>query len=121
MHTNYKLSVVIPVFNGEKFLRECIDSILAQTFHEYEIVLVDDGSKDSTPAICDNYALEHTNIHVYHKINEGITKTRQYGVKVAQAEWIVFSDADDSMPEYALEALWNEHEGTDIVIGFPHE
>lgn len=117
----YKISVVIPVYNGEKYLRECVDSILAQSFKDYEIVMVDDGSKDSSATICDNYAAKHDFIHVYHKSNEGINQTRKYGVKVAQGEWIAFCDQDDSMPNYALQALWDKHENTDIVIGFPDE
>ena len=115
----YKISVVIPVYNGEKYLRECIASILAQTFRDFEIVLVDDGSKDSSGQICDEYASEHDNIHVYHKANEGINQTRRYGVRVAQGEWIAFSDQDDSMPNDALQSMWDKHEGTDMVIGFP--
>lgn len=117
----YKISVVIPIYNGEKYLRECVDSILAQSFKDYEIVMVDDGSKDSSGIICDDLAHEYDFIHVYHKQNEGINQTRRYGVKVAQGEWIAFSDQDDSMPEDALQNLWDRHEGTDIVIGFPDE
>lgn len=117
----YKISVVIPVYNGEKYLNECIDSILAQSFKEFELVLVDDGSKDGSATICDNYAAKHDFIHVYHKSNEGINQTRKYGVKVAQGKWVAFCDQDDSMPDYALEALWDKHEETDIVIGFPDE
>jgi len=115
----YKISVVIPVYNGEKYLRECVDSILAQSFKDYEIVMVDDGSKDSSGTICDEYATKYDFIHVYHKANEGINQTRCFGVRMAQGEWIAFSDQDDSMPEYALQTLWDKHEGTDIVIGFP--
>lgn len=115
---NYRISVVIPIYNGEKYLRECVDSILAQTFKDIEIVMVDDGSKDSSGAICDEYAEKHDNIHVFHKENEGINQTRRYGVRVAQGEWIAFSDQDDSMPKDALQILWNKHEETDIVIGF---
>ena len=118
---DYKISVVIPIYNGEKYLRECVESILSQTFKDIEIVMVDDGSKDLSGFICDEYAAMYNNIHVYHKSNEGINQTRRYGVKVAQGEWIAFSDQDDSMPMYALHNLWDRHEGTDIVIGFPDE
>lgn len=115
---DYKISVVIPVYNGDKYLRECVGSILAQTFKDIEIVMVDDGSKDSSGAICDDYAAKYDNIHVYHKSNEGINQTRRYGVNVAQGEWIAFSDQDDSMPNDALQNLWDRHDGTDMVIGF---
>ena len=104
----YKISVVIPVYNGEKYLRECVDSILAQSFKDYEIVMVDDGSKDSSGTICDEYATKYDFIHVYHKANDGINQTRRYGVKVAQGEWIAFSDQDDSMPVDALQSMWDK-------------
>ena len=119
----YDISVVIPVYNGEKYLRKCVDSILAQTFLQTgscEILMLDDGSKDSSGSICDDYAAKHDFIHVVHKQNEGINQTRRYGVRVAQGEWIAFSDQDDSMPADALQSMWYKHEDTDIVIGFPH-
>lgn len=116
----YKISVVIPVYNGEKYLQECIDSILSQSFQgKIEVVLVDDGSTDSSGKICDEYANHYDNIHVYHKANEGINQTRRYGVSVAMGEWIAFSDQDDSMPQNALQLMWEKHDGTDLVIGFP--
>ena len=117
----YKISVVIPVYNGEKYLRECVDSVLAQTFKDVEIVIVDDGSKDSSGAICDEYAARHENIHVFHKPNEGINQTRRYGIRIAQGEWVTFIDADDTIPQNALQELWNKHEDTDLVIGFPED
>lgn len=116
----YRISVIIPVYNGEKFLNECIDSILVQKIDgNIEIVLIDDGSKDSSGNICDEYAANHDNVHVFHKLNEGINQTRRFGVRVAQGEWIAFSDQDDSMPADALQQLWDKHDGTDLVIGFP--
>lgn len=116
----YSISVVVPVYNGEKYLQECVDSILAQSIDaSFEIVLIDDGSTDSSWAICDQYARNYDNIHVYHKQNEGINKTRRFGVRVAQGEWIAFSDQDDSMPVDALQQMWDKHEGTDLIIGFP--
>lgn len=118
----YDISVVIPVYNGENYLHECVDSILAQTFLKMgsvEILMVDDGSKDSSGNICDEYAAKHEFIHVVHKQNEGINQTRRYGVRVARGEWIAFSDQDDSMPVDALQSMWDKHEDTDIVIGFP--
>ncbi len=116
----YHISVVVPVYNGEKYLQECVESILSQTFGEKsEIVLVDDGSTDSSSKICDYYANSFDNIHVFHKNNEGINQTRKFGVKVAQGEWIAFSDQDDTMPKDALQQMWAKCEGTDLVIGFP--
>lgn len=116
----YQISIIVPVYNGELFLNECIDSVLSQSFvGDVEIVLIDDGSTDSSGAICDQYATIHNNIHVYHKPNEGINQTRKFGVKVAKGEWIAFSDQDDSMPVDALQQMWDKCEGTDLVIGFP--
>lgn len=115
-----QISVIIPVYNGEKYLHECVDSILAQSLKgEVEILLVDDGSTDLSGKICDEYANQFDNIHVYHKANEGINQTRRYGVSVAQGEWIAFSDQDDSMPKDALQLMWDKCEDTDLVIGFP--
>lgn len=115
-----QISVVIPVYNGELYLRECLDSILAQNFAgSVEIVLIDDGSTDMSGKICDEYASRYENIIVYHKQNEGINQTRRYGARVAQGEWIAFSDQDDTMPNDALKQLWDMCEGTDLVIGFP--
>ena len=119
--SEFKLSVVIPVYNGEKYLRECVDSILSQTFRNFEIVLVNDGSTDSTASICDEYTTQHDNVVVVHQNNQGINKTRRNGVRNARGEWITFSDADDTMPHNALQKLWDKHVGTDLVIGFPEE
>lgn len=113
-----KISVVVPVYNGEKYLGECIDSILRQTFRDFELILLDDGSPDNSGAICDNYAEKDSRIRVIHKVNEGINRTRQRGAKEARAEWVTFSDDDDTMEPDALEKLYALREGTDIVVGF---
>ncbi|SFG53539.1 glycosyltransferase family 2 protein [Prevotella sp. KH2C16] len=113
------ISVVVPVYNGEKYLNECIDSILAQSFKDIELLLIDDGSKDSSGKICDDYTIQDQRVRVIHKNNEGINATRRRGVFEAKGEWIAFVDNDDSLPEYALERLYALHENTDIVIGFP--
>lgn len=119
MENMYNISVVVPVYNGERYLRECIESILSQNFDNFEIVLVDDGSKDNSGIICDEYAQNHENIHVFHKKNEGINKTREFGVNVSKGEWISFVDQDDTLQKNALSELWEKHFDTDIVIGFP--
>lgn len=113
-----KISVIIPVYKGELYLEECVQSIQNQTLKDIEILLLDDGSPDKSGEICDRMAIDDERIRVIHKANEGINATRCRGVKEAKAEWIVFSDDDDTMPADALEAFWNEHEETDIVIGF---
>lgn len=90
-----KISVIVPVYNVEKYLRRCIDSILAQTFADFELLLIDDGSKDSSGAICDEYAEKDNRILVFHKENGGVSSARNVGLDNAKGEWITFVDADD--------------------------
>lgn len=89
------VSVVVPVYNVEAFLPQCIDSLLAQTHPNLEIILVDDGSKDSSGAICDRYAAEHSCIQVIHKENGGLSDARNVGIAAAKGDYIGFVDSDD--------------------------
>ncbi len=91
----HRLSVIVPVYNTQAYLRECIDSILAQSVNGMEIILVDDGSTDGSPAICDEYAACHENITVFHIENSGQTAARYVGVQNAGGEYIGFVDSDD--------------------------
>jgi len=116
---NPQISVIVPVYNGERYLHECIDSILNQSFTNFELILVNDGSKDSSAQICDDYAKRDHRVRVIHKQNEGINATRRRGVREANGTWINFCDNDDSLPQDALENLYRLTEDTDIVIGFP--
>lgn len=115
------ISVIVPVYKGEKYLPECIESILSQTFSDFELLLLDDGSPDRSGAICDEYAKKDYRIRVIHKQNEGINATRKTGVMAAKGEWIAFCDDDDTMPDFALEHLYSLCQDTDVVIGFPDE
>ena len=90
-----KLSVIVPVYNTEKYLRECIDSILAQTFTDFELILVNDGSTDGSGAICDEYAEKDPRIQVIHQENSGATVARRSGVQIARGEYVAFVDSDD--------------------------
>ncbi len=90
-----KYSFIIPVYNVEKYLRECIDSILSQTYKDYEIILVDDGSKDSSGSICDEYAEKNEAVRVIHQENAGLSMARNNGVKASLGEFIIFLDSDD--------------------------
>jgi glycosyltransferase involved in cell wall biosynthesis len=83
------------VYNVERYLNECVDSILAQTYDNLEIILVDDGSKDKSPAICDDYATRHSNVRVVHKKNGGASSARNVGIDVAKGEMVAFLDSDD--------------------------
>ena len=90
-----KISIIVPVYNAEKYLRKCIESILNQTFKDFELILVDDGSTDSSGKICDEYALKDSRIKVIHKENGGLSSARNAGLDVAKGEYIGFVDSDD--------------------------
>lgn len=89
------LSVIIPVYNVEKYLKRCLESILVQSWNDYEIILVDDGSTDSSPLICDSYAEKYAMIRVIHKENKGLSDTRNRGIEQAFGEYVYFPDSDD--------------------------
>lgn len=89
------ISVIVPVYKVAPYLRRCVDSILAQTFTDFELILVDDGSPDNCGAICDEYAAKDSRIKVIHKANRGAGAARNGGLEIAQGEWILFCDSDD--------------------------
>lgn len=90
-----KLTVIIPVYNTEKYLKRCIESVINQTFLDLEIILVDDGSTDQSASICDDYARRDNRIKVIHKTNGGLSDARNTGIKEATSEFISFVDSDD--------------------------
>lgn len=90
-----RLSVIVPVYNTEKYLRECIDSILAQTFTDFELILVDDGSTDKSGEVCNAYSQLDSRVRVIHQKNSGVTAARKQGVEIAEGEYISFVDSDD--------------------------
>ena len=96
-----EISIIVPVYQVEKYLNECIDSILAQTFTDFELILVDDGSPDNCPALCDAAAKRNSRVRVIHKQNGGVSTARNAGLDAAQGNWIAFVDSDDTVePEY---------------------
>lgn len=101
------LSIVVPIYNVERYLHKCVDSLLAQDIpsSEYEIILVDDGSPDACPAICDQYAADHDNIRVVHCENGGLSAARNSGIEVANGEYIMFVDSDDYIEPNVLKGL----------------
>ena len=113
------ISIIVPIYNIEKFLPCCIDSILAQTFTEWELILVDDGSKDTCGSICDEYATKDGRIRVIHKPNGGLTSARNAGLAMASGEWVMYLDGDDWIEPEMLELLLRKGEetGADIVMG----
>jgi glycosyltransferase involved in cell wall biosynthesis len=100
-----EISVIVPVYNVEKYLHRCVDSILAQSFSNFELILVDDGSTDNSGKICDEYAQKYDNIKVYHINNKGVSYARNYGIKKAAGEYILFCDSDDTVLEGWIETL----------------
>ena len=113
-----KVSVIVPVYNAEKYLRKCVDSILAQTFRDFEVILVDDGSPDRSGAICDEYAQKDPRVRVIHKENGGVSSARQCGLDNARGEYTIHADPDDWIEPDMLEALYAKAkaEDADMVI-----
>lgn len=103
---NCKVSVIVPVYNAEEFLHRCVDSLLNQTLEDIEIILIDDGSKDSSPAICDEYAEKHDNITVLHLENGGPARARNKGIEFAKGEYLAFCDSDDYVELNMYEKLY---------------
>lgn len=87
---NIKFSIIIPVYNVEKYIDQCISSVLSQTYKEYELILVDDGSKDLSSVICDNYAQNDKRIKIIHKENGGLSSARNAGLDIASGEYVLF-------------------------------
>lgn len=114
-----KVSVIIPVYRAEKFIHECIESVLNQTHTDLELILVDDGSPDNSGVICDEYALKDNRIKVYHQTNGGVCVARNKGLDMATGDYILFLDSDDYMPTDAVETLYNDatQNDADIAIG----
>ena len=114
-----KVSIIVPVYNVEKFLSRCVDSILIQTYQNWELILVDDGSPDSSPEICDEYAQKDSRITVIHQENSGANRAREAGVKASNAcDYITFVDSDDTLPPTALQTLHSfTDKKYDIIIG----
>lgn len=113
------ISIIVPVYKVEPYLRQCVDSIRNQTYPNLEIILVDDGSPDGCPRICDEYAELDSRIQVIHKKNGGLSDARNVGMAVCKGEYLCFVDSDDALPTHALKPLLDmamEHQA-DLVIG----
>lgn len=129
-----KISVIVPVYHAEAYLAPCIDSILAQSFSDFELILVDDGGSDGCPAICDAYAARDRRVIVIHQENQGQAAARNVGVAKAQGQWVCFVDSDDIIHPQMLERLLKAAEatgskismcgaieGAELPSGFTHE
>ncbi len=113
-----KISLIIPVYKGEKVLERCIESILSQDYTDYEALLVDDGSKDASWIIMQNYAKEHPQLRVFHKENGGVSSTRNYALDRAEGEYVRFMDVDDYLPMDSLKLMIREMEKdpADLIV-----
>lgn len=115
---NPKISIIVPVYKAEKYIRKCLDSIIAQTFSDWECILVDDGSPDASGAICDEYAAADSRFRVIHKENGGVSSARQKGLDTAVGEYIIHVDSDDWIENEMLSELYStaQDNDADIVI-----
>ena len=100
------ISLIIPVYNSKTYLRRCLDSVQAQTFTDYEVVLVDDGSTDGSSDICDAYAAMDSRFRVFHEANRGSSLARKFGMEHALGQWYVFMDSDDDVHPHYLSRLY---------------
>lgn len=111
------ISVIIPVYNVENYLKECIESVCNQSYRNLQIILIDDGSNDNSGKICDQYRKLDTRIEVVHQENRGVSFARNVGIKRAKGEWVAFCDSDDVLPDNAYEKLYSYTYGSDLVMG----
>lgn len=115
-----ELSIIVPVYNVEAYLKLCISSILNQPYQDYEAILIDDGSSDSSGVICDEFSHNDKRIKVFHKENSGVSATRNLGIDKACGKWITFVDADDELLPDALNKLMNYAKGGYDLIELSH-
>lgn len=111
-----EISVIVPVYNVEKYIHRCVDSILTQTFSDFELLLVDDGSPDNCPAICDKYAVQDDRVRVIHQNNGGLSAARNAGLDKAQGKYFFFVDSDDLICQGSLQLLFGYAEKTSAKV-----
>ena len=112
-----EISVIVPVYNVENKIKKCLDSLKGQTFSDFEILLINDGSKDSSGDICEEYAHLDNRFKVFHLPNGGVSNARNYGLQQASGRYVAFVDSDDYVDEEYLETLYNGmSDGTDLCI-----
>ena len=119
MNDNDLITIIIPVYNVEKYIEKNIQSVISQTYNKLEIILVDDGSKDNSGKICDEYAKTDNRISVIHKENGGLSDARNKGLEISTGNWIFFLDSDDFLPKFSIETLYNLaiNNNADISVG----
>lgn len=115
------VSIIVPVYNVEKYLKECLNSLVTQTYSNLEILLIDDGSKDLSGEICDDYAQTYENIYAYHKKNTGLGLTRNYGLNLIKGDYVTFVDSDDYLDKNVISDLvagLNNGKNDTVIGGF---
>lgn len=116
------LSIIVPIYKVERYLKKCVDSLLNQDIDNYEIILVDDGSTDSCPQICEEYAAQYSNIRVVHRENGGLSAARNSGIEVAKGAYLMFVDSDDFIEPNVLGALMRQVERDNLdVLRYKHQ
>ena len=116
--TTPKVSIIIPVYNSEKYLTECLDSVKKQTFTNFEVLMVNDGSEDKSGLICDDYSREDNRFQVLHQKNKGVSAARNNGLQHARGEWVLFIDSDDRIDcNYVGEYVKSIREDSDLIYG----
>lgn len=113
----HRISIIIPVYNAEEYLDRCLESVFEQSFTSYEVILVDDGSTDSSPLICDRYSATDPRFRTVHKKNGGVSSARNAGIDLAKGEYLMFLDSDDALLPDALERMMENVAGEDMVLG----
>lgn len=111
-----KISVIVPVYNVEKYIRKCLDSIVLQNFDDFELLIINDGTKDSSGEICEEYARKYDFIRYIKRENSGLAATRNFGMSIAEGEYFYFVDSDDYIEQSTLEYMYNEAKRTNADI-----
>lgn len=111
-----KISVIVPVYKAEAYLHRCVDSLLAQTFQDFEILLVDDGSPDKSGEICDEYARKDSRVRVFHKENGGVSSARNLGIENSNAEWVCFVDSDDWVEDDYISNFCKQNQSRNSIV-----
>ena len=111
------LSIIIPVYNAEKYLKECINSVLRQKLEDYEVILVDDGSTDSSLKICRSYESKNSRVKVLHQTNQGVSSARNSGIKQANGDWLTFIDSDDVIDDTFFLQFNKSPKSCDLIVG----
>lgn len=113
------VSIIVPIYNAEKYIDDCVTSVVNQTYSKWELLLIDDGSSDNSGVICDNYSRPNSRIRVVHQKNLGVSAARNRGIECAKGEYITFLDADDTLPRESLEILVHSlvNNNADVAMG----